>query len=93
MRSGKGIQRWPDGKTYSGNWDNHVYHGEGSLYADYEDITNEVKPIYKGEWLSQGSSVILSSFLQTAEIDFSIYNIDIYKDYDSTLYCDLKCFG
>ena len=36
--------------------DNHVYHGEGALYADYEDMTNDVKPIYKGEWLSQGSS-------------------------------------
>ena len=34
--------------------DNHVYHGEGALYADYEDMTNDVKPIYKGEWLSQG---------------------------------------
>lgn len=51
MRSGNnGVQRWPDGKTYRGAWDNHLYHGEGSLYNDYEDMANGVKPIYKGEW-------------------------------------------
>lgn len=50
MRSGQGTQRWPDGKTYQGAWDNHVYEGEGMLYNDYEDMASEVKSIYTGSW-------------------------------------------
>eukprot|EP00931_Biecheleriopsis_adriatica_P040126 TRINITY_DN2295_c0_g2_i2.p1 TRINITY_DN2295_c0_g2~~TRINITY_DN2295_c0_g2_i2.p1 ORF type:complete len:1028 (+),score=214.92 TRINITY_DN2295_c0_g2_i2:1132-4215(+) len=50
VRSGLGIQRWPDGKTYSGNWQNHVYWGSGKLYNSYEEFTNNQQPIFNGSW-------------------------------------------
>jgi len=50
MRHGEGTQRWPDGKTYKGYWENHVYEGPGKLFNDYEDMANNVNAIYDGEW-------------------------------------------
>merc|ERR1719174_576819 len=33
MRQGYGIQRWATGQVYVGNWKNHVYEGEGTLWS------------------------------------------------------------
>lgn len=55
MRQGTGLQRWTDGKTYVGEWENHVYHGPGALYNSFEESqldqeTRDAKAIYTGNW-------------------------------------------
>merc|ERR1711972_866100 len=51
MRSGRGYQRWPSGKVYDGEWKNHVYHGQGSIYKSVDDhAEGHATPIYVGEW-------------------------------------------
>eukprot|EP00930_Biecheleria_cincta_P037802 TRINITY_DN2597_c0_g4_i2.p1 TRINITY_DN2597_c0_g4~~TRINITY_DN2597_c0_g4_i2.p1 ORF type:complete len:4129 (+),score=689.20 TRINITY_DN2597_c0_g4_i2:1820-12388(+) len=50
MREGQGIQRWPDGRTYNGQWRNHQYHGEGRLYTTHDDMLANRTPIYAGGW-------------------------------------------
>ena len=35
LRSGYGIQKWPDGRVYEGEWLNDEFHGKGkSTWAD-----------------------------------------------------------
>ena len=46
MRNGEGIQRWPNGQVYVGSWKNHVYDGEGTLWAD----SDKTIPVYVGQW-------------------------------------------
>ena len=60
MRHGFGEQRWADGRVYRGQWQDHVYHGEGELWASLAEMerNEEVNergeqlrlPIYKGAW-------------------------------------------
>jgi len=50
MRHGAGIQRWPTGQTYNGEWANHVYEGQGKLYERHEDMLEDLAPIYNGQW-------------------------------------------
>jgi len=50
MRHGQGIQRWGDGRVYSGHWVNHLYDGHGSMFASVEDFKLDHVPSYIGEW-------------------------------------------
>ena len=43
MRSGYGVQEWPDGSKYHGYWENDKANGKGKLYHASGDI-------YDGEW-------------------------------------------
>lgn len=38
MRHGFGVQDWPDGSKYVGNWENDRANGEGKLYHASGDI-------------------------------------------------------
>jgi len=51
MRQGEGKQRWADGRVYSGQWQNHCYHGEGAIWhteADY--VGGLAHAYYHGQW-------------------------------------------
>eukprot|EP00927_Polykrikos_kofoidii_P060178 TRINITY_DN55243_c0_g1_i1.p1 TRINITY_DN55243_c0_g1~~TRINITY_DN55243_c0_g1_i1.p1 ORF type:complete len:829 (-),score=73.82 TRINITY_DN55243_c0_g1_i1:80-2533(-) len=51
MRSGVGTQLWPDGRVYAGQWANHVYHGEGSLWRCLQDYRcGQSHAVYRGQW-------------------------------------------
>jgi len=44
MRHGHGVQVWPDGAMYSGQWEDDKAKGEGR----FEHVDGDV---YKGQWL------------------------------------------
>ena len=53
MRDGYGIQRWANGQVYVGQWKNHVYSGDGTLWGKWEDYKhseNRQTPVYTGQW-------------------------------------------
>lgn len=43
MRDGYGIQSWPDGAKYEGDWLNNKAHGKGKFYHVDGDV-------FEGEW-------------------------------------------
>lgn len=51
MRHGEGVQRWPDGRIYAGQWEQHLYHGEGALWRDEDGYVLGLEhAIYRGQW-------------------------------------------
>lgn len=49
MRDGYGMQKWANGQLYVGNWANHVYDGDGTLWESAEDAEIKALPIYSGQ--------------------------------------------
>ncbi len=41
---GYGVMKWPDGKTYEGNFENDMKHGLGKLITPVGDV-------FQGEWV------------------------------------------
>jgi len=37
-REGKGIQKWPDGRVYEGEWFQNLAHGKGKLIYPNGDV-------------------------------------------------------
>jgi hypothetical protein len=50
MRAGRGIQHWVNGQIFDGNWENHVYHGVGTLWRNKDHWERRSAPLYSGEW-------------------------------------------
>ena len=44
-RHGFGIQVWPDGAKYEGQWENNMANGKGRYYHSSGDV-------YDGDWLN-----------------------------------------